>query len=61
MNTLQAIAAAGGLSPFAKKKLYILRKDPKGEQKIPFDYKRALKTGDSQGITLQPGDTIVVP
>ncbi len=61
MNTLQAIAAAGGLSPFAKKKLYILRKDAKGEQKISFDYKRALKTGDSQGITLMPGDTIVVP
>lgn len=61
MNTLQAIAAAGGLSPFAKKKLYILRKDAKGEQKIPFDYKKALKTGDGQGITLLPGDTIVVP
>jgi polysaccharide export outer membrane protein len=61
MNTLQAIAAAGGISPFAKKKLYILRKDAKGEQKIPFDYKKALKTGDAQGITLMPGDTIVVP
>ncbi len=61
MNTLQAIAAGGGLSPFAKKKLYILRKDAKGEQKIPFDYKKALKTGDAQGITLLPGDTIVVP
>ncbi len=61
MSTLQAIAAAGGLSPFAKKKLYILRKDAKGEQKIQFDYKKALKTGDGQGITLKPGDTIVVP
>ena len=61
MTTLQAIAAAGGLSPFAKKKLYLLRKGSKGEQKIPFDYKKALKTGDAQGITLMPGDTIVVP
>ncbi len=61
MTTLQAIAVAGGLSPFAKKKLYILRKSAKGEQKIPFDYKKALKTGDAQGITLMPGDTIVAP
>ena len=61
MTTLQAIAAAGGLSPYAKKKLYILRKDAKGQQKLPFDYKRALRTGDGQGITLVPGDTIVVP
>lgn len=61
MTPLQAIAAAGGISPYAKKKLYILRKGAKGEQKIPFDYKKALKTGDSQGITLMAGDTIVVP
>lgn len=62
MNPLQAIAVAGGITPFAKqKKLYILRKGPKGDQKIPFDYKKALNTGDTQGITLMPGDTIVVP
>lgn len=61
MTPLQAIAAAGGLSPFAKKKLYILRKGPSGQQKISFDYKKALKTGDQQGVVLQPGDTIVVP
>lgn len=61
MTILQAIASAGGLSPYAnKKKIYILRGDPNKQQTIRFDYKKALK-GDMQGITLIPGDTIVVP
>ena len=59
MTVLQAIAAAGGLAPYAKKKLYILRKTEKGEQKLNFNYKKALSNGDMQGITLMPGDTIV--
>ena len=62
MTPLQAISAAGGLTPFAKKtKLYILRKVSGKEQKIRFDYKKALKNGDEQGVTLMPGDTIVAP
>lgn len=62
MTVLQAIASAGGLTPYANKKhIYILRGEPGSKQKIPFDYKKAVKTGDSQGIILQPGDTIVVP
>jgi len=59
MTILQAIATAGGLTPYAnKKKIYILRGDK--QQKIPFDYTRAIQKGDMQGITLVPGDTIVV-
>jgi polysaccharide export outer membrane protein len=62
MTILQAISAAGGLTPYANKKhIYILRGDPGKQQKIPFDYTKALKKGDMQGVTLQPGDTIVVP
>ena len=62
MTPLQAIAAAGGLSPYAKKgKIYILR-GPQGKQvQIPFNYKAALKGDNSQNITLQPNDTVVVP
>lgn len=61
MSPLQAIAAAGGLSPYANKKhIYILRGDPARQQKIPFDYKRAMKGTIEQDIALQPGDTIVV-
>lgn len=62
MTVFQAIATAGGLTPYANKKhIYILRGEPGNQKKIPFDYTKALKTGDSQGITLIPGDTIVVP
>jgi polysaccharide export outer membrane protein len=61
MTTLQAIVSAGGLSPFASsKKIYILRNVGGKQEKIPFNYKQALK-GDNQGILLIPGDTIVVP
>ena len=62
MSPLQAIAAAGGLSPFANsKKIYILRSEAGKQQKIPFNYKQALKGDSTQDIKLQPGDTIVVP
>ena len=62
MTPLQAIAAAGGLTPYANaKKVYILRTVDGKEKKLPFNYKKALKDGDEQGISLLPGDTIVVP
>lgn len=62
MTPLQVIAAAGGLSPFAKaKRIYILRRSAGKQSKIAFDYKKAIKNGDLQGVSLLPGDTIVVP
>lgn len=62
MTVLQAIASAGGLSPYAKKtRIYILR-GPQGKQeKIPFNYKAAIRGDNSQNIALQPNDTVVVP
>jgi polysaccharide export outer membrane protein len=62
MTPLQAIATAGGLSPYAhKNRIYILR-GPQGKQeKIPFNYKAALRGDNSQDITLKPNDTVVVP
>jgi polysaccharide biosynthesis/export protein len=61
MTPLQAFVSAGGLSQFANSKhIYILRTVDGKQQKIPFNYKLALK-GDMQGVTLIPGDTIVVP
>ncbi len=61
MTPLQAIVSAGGLSQFANsKRIYILRTVGGKQQKLPFNYKAALK-GENSGITLQPGDTIVVP
>jgi polysaccharide export outer membrane protein len=62
MTPLQAIATAGGLTPFAHgAKIYILRGEPGKQKQIPFDYKKALKGDAKQQISLQPGDTIVVP
>jgi polysaccharide export outer membrane protein len=62
MTPLQAIATAGGLTPYAHKtRIYILR-GPQGKQeKIPFNYKAALRGDNSQDIALQPNDTVVVP
>ena len=60
MTILQAVDTAGGLTPYAKKnKIYILRGEAGKKQKILFDYKKAIKSGDS--ITLIPGDEIFVP
>jgi len=61
MTGLQAIVAAGGLTQFANSKhIYILRGTAGKQQKILFNYKQALK-GENQGVSLLPGDTIVVP
>jgi polysaccharide export outer membrane protein len=61
MNPLQAISAAGGLTPYAhKSQIYILRGEQGKQKKIAFDYKKAIE-GNYQGMPLLlPGDTIVV-
>jgi polysaccharide export outer membrane protein len=62
MTPLQAISAAGGLSPYAhKNRIYILRGPQGNQQKIPFNYKKAVGGDNSQNITLMPNDTVVVP
>jgi polysaccharide biosynthesis/export protein len=62
MTPLQAIAEAGGLSPFSSgKHIYILRGPQGKQQKIPYNYKLALKGDNRQDVSLLPGDTIVVP
>jgi polysaccharide biosynthesis/export protein len=61
MTPLQAIVTGGGLTQFANsKRIYILRMIAGKQQKIPFNYKQALK-GENAGVSLLPGDTIVVP
>lgn len=62
MTPLQAIAAAGGLTPYANEKdVYILRGPAGHQQKIRFNYKRALKGDPNSSVVLKAGDTIVVP
>lgn len=62
LTMLQAISMAGGLTPYAnRKKIYILRGTEGKQVKIPFNYTKAVKEGNQQGVVLVPGDTIVVP
>ncbi len=62
MTLLEAIGTAGGLTEFANaKKIYILRVVGGKQQKIPVQYKQALKGDLSLNLTLISGDTIVVP
>lgn len=62
MSLLEAISSAGGLTDFAnQRKIYILRKIGGRQQRIPVNYKKALKGDAVSNLTLMPGDTIVVP
>jgi polysaccharide export outer membrane protein len=62
MTLLQAIATAGGLTPYANsRKIYILRSEGGKQQKIPVQYKQALRGDGTLNLALNPGDTIVVP
>ena len=63
-TVLEAIAMAGGFRDFASpSKIVVVRKDPNGAtQKIPFNYNKAVRTGEDQdNIYLKTGDVIVVP
>jgi polysaccharide export outer membrane protein len=63
LSVLDALALAGGFREFAKvSKMYILRAATDGSiQRLPFNYKRALKGEVSENFPLQPRDTLVVP
>ena len=62
MTVLQALAVAGGLKDFADaKNIRILRKGAAGAQTIPFNYRDAIKGSHDATVSLQSGDTVVVP
>lgn len=61
---MQAIALAGGFSPFAAKgRLQVRRRAPGGDETIVvFDYKAYEAGYDLEGnVVLHPGDVIIVP
>jgi len=62
-NVMQALAMAGGLTPFASPgRIVILRRLGDKEQTLPFDYKAVSRgQGLEQNVTLLPGDVVVVP
>jgi polysaccharide biosynthesis/export protein len=62
-TVLDAIALAGGFRDFARQKsIYVLRQNPTGESRIPFNYKEVIQGKNmSQNVKLHPCDTIIVP
>ena len=63
-TVLEAIAMAGGFRDFASpSKITVVRKGANGQtEKIPFNYNRAIRSGDGENdIFLKTGDVIVVP
>lgn len=63
ITVMQALAMAGGLTPFADERhIKVLRMENGRQRSIPFDYKQ-IRNGESleQNIPLQAGDVIVVP
>jgi len=63
IDVIQAIALAGGMTPFADKdKIKVLRRKNGRQETFAFDYSQVEKGRLlSQNITLIPGDTVVVP
>jgi len=63
VTVMQALAMAGGLTPFASPgKIVILRKSGDQEQTLPFNYKEVARGRNlEQNRVLLPGDVVVVP
>ena len=62
-TVLQILAESGGPGPYAKSdRIYILRSVGDHQEKLRFNYKKALKGGDPKAdFQLENGDVIVVP
>jgi polysaccharide export outer membrane protein len=63
MTVVQALSSSGGFTPFARvKNIYVLRTENGTQNKLPFNYKEAIRgKNPEQNIELKPGDVIVVP
>lgn len=63
VTVVQGLALAGGFTRLAAEdEIVIVRKDARGERRIPFSYSAVIKQGDlQQNLLLQTGDTVIVP
>lgn len=63
VSVLHGLALAGGFTRFAnEERIVIVRRDARGERRIPFDYNAVVHKGAlEQNLLLQSGDTVVVP
>lgn len=61
ITVLQLIAQAGGLTEFAsRKKIQVIRANNKRDQQL-LNYKAMTQSKDGSSVTLNPGDTVVIP
>jgi len=63
VTVLQALSLAGGLTRFSEPNdIMIVRRDRRGERRIPFNQSEVVEQGRlEENITLRTGDTIIVP
>jgi polysaccharide export outer membrane protein len=63
IDVLQALALAGGLTRFAAAdQTVIVRRDARGERRIPFVYRQVVEKGDlRENLPLRTDDVVVVP
>ncbi|HEY7888888.1 MAG TPA: polysaccharide biosynthesis/export family protein [Steroidobacteraceae bacterium] len=64
VNVMQAIAMAGGTTPFASLgNIKVIRESASGQQEaLPFNYNDVVHgSGLEQNVTLEAGDVVVVP
>lgn len=62
ISALQLIAQAGGLNTFANRKnILILRSSGGHLERLKFNYNSAVRGDPKQNISLQAGDTVIVP
>jgi len=62
ISPLQLIAQAGGLNTFANRKdIVILRGSGGHVERLKFNYNSAVRGDPKQNISLQAGDTVIVP
>ena len=62
-TVLDLLALAGGFNQFsARSRIFILRPEGKGMNRIPFNYNKAVGTeGEQDNFYLRAGDVVVVP
>jgi polysaccharide export outer membrane protein len=63
VTVLMGLSLAGGFTRFANAdRIVIVRRDARGERRIPFSYSAVVEHGElEQNIALQLGDTVIVP
>ncbi|AKU90653.1 polysaccharide biosynthesis/export family protein [Vulgatibacter incomptus] len=62
LDAIQALALAGGFGDFASRgRVLLIRKGPKGDERMVVDYDELVKNADSVIPRMMPGDTLYVP